>query len=59
MEKTSVNRLMESATSAVGVSNWAAREGNDGRRILIGKKLIRAMQVIRMKRKVVGVLPRH
>ena len=50
IEKTSVNRLMDSAMSADGVSNLADRAGNDGSRILIGKKLIREMQVMRMKR---------
>ncbi|MNY34644.1 hypothetical protein D3C86_1690000 [compost metagenome] len=49
-EKTRVNKLMESATSAVGVLNLAARAGNEGRRILIGKKLISEMQVMRMNR---------
>jgi len=54
MEKTRVNRLMDSAMSALGVSNRADRAGNDGSRILIGKKLISEMQVMRMKRERVG-----
>ena len=50
IENTRVNRLMDSAMSALGMSNWADRAGNEGSRILIGKKLISEMQVMRMKR---------
>ena len=49
-----VTYKVEITTSAVGVSKWADRAGKEGSRILIGKKLIREMQVMRMKRERVG-----
>ena len=50
IEKTSVNRPTESAMSAVGVSNLAARAGNEGNRMFNGKKLISEMFVMSKKR---------
>jgi len=40
--------------SALGVSNRVASAGKEGSRILIGKKLIREMLVMRMKRERMG-----
>ncbi len=54
IENTSVNRLIDSAMSALGVSNRVASAGKEGSRILIGKKLIREMLVMRMKRERMG-----
>jgi hypothetical protein len=49
-EKISVNKLTVRAISTVDVLNSCANAGNEGSRMLSGKKLINEMQVMRVNR---------